>query len=222
MKFSTIYTPLEFEKDYGKRSWEWYKEILSIIVRYSNPGIVVDLGTGLGLLVECASRWGIPCIGLEGSEYAVQLAKERFPSLDIRCHSLEDKLPFEGNSIDTVVLHHVIEHLQEQVMIHILHEALRILKSGGTIFVFSPSAYNKITCLDLAHINLYSPLKLRNTLCNMGFVNVRSLDFPKPLFGKSSISKIVSNFIFNMFPFDRLSNSANCVGWKPKKEETGK
>lgn len=216
MNFSTIYTPLEFEKDYGSRSWEWYRNVLSIIIQYSNPGTIVDLGAGLGCLLECASRWGIQCVGLEGSEYAIQVAKKRFPSLDIRHHLLEKELPFKENSMDSLVLHHVIEHLEERVAIHILYEAFRVLKTGGTIFIFSPSAYNKITRRDPAHINLYSPTKLRNTLCNAGFINIKSLDFPKLLFGKSPISKIVSNFLFSMFPLDRLSNSANCVGLKPK------
>lgn len=215
MERSAIYTPSEFEKDYGQRSWEWYKEILSIIVRYSNPGVIVDIGTGLGLLVECASRWGILCVGIEGSEYAVQIAKKRFPSLDIRCHPLNKRLPFEDSSVDTVVLHQVIEHLNEHIAIHVLQNTLRILKSRGTILVFSPSSFNKEQRLDPAHTNLYSPSKLRNTLHRMGFVDVRSFDTPIPLFGKSSISKIASNFIFNLFPLDRLSNSANCVGWKP-------
>lgn len=214
MECSTIYTPSEFEEDYGQRSWEWYKEILSIIIRNSNPGVIVDIGTGLGLLVECASRWGISCVGLEGSEYAVQVAKKRFPTLDIRCNLLNEKLPFGDNSIGTVVLHQVIEHLNERTAIHVLQDTLRILKSGGTILVFSPSSYNKAQRLDPAHVNLYSPSRLRNTLHRTGFVNVKSLDTPMPLFGKSSISKSASNFIFNLFPLDRLSNSANCVGWK--------
>ena len=75
-KDSNIHTPETFLRAYGTREWRWYQHLLSCVIQKGKPGIVLDIGAGLGLFMECAHRWGIKCIGLEGSEFAVREAKK--------------------------------------------------------------------------------------------------------------------------------------------------
>jgi methionine biosynthesis protein MetW len=88
-------------------------------------GLILDLGCGDGIFLEHLKKRGINGIGLDISERAVELAKSR--GLDCRVFDLGEKLPFEDNSFETVILIDTLEHLfmpQE-----ILREVHRVTKS---------------------------------------------------------------------------------------------
>ena len=62
-----------FEKWYSNRDWRFYRPILSEVIFFSEPGPILDVGAGTGLFVEAALRWGIDCVGIEGSGEAVEI-----------------------------------------------------------------------------------------------------------------------------------------------------
>lgn len=72
-----LHTSELFEKAYGNRTWEFYKGLLSHCVKYGKPSQWLDLGAGLGLFTECANKFGIKCIALEGSLDGVKSAKKK-------------------------------------------------------------------------------------------------------------------------------------------------
>src|SRR6185437_12615223 len=155
---------------YSDRDWRAYSDILARIVRQSPPGPVLDLGAGCGYLVEAASRWGIKCVGLEGSAEALEMAKSRAPDLDVRFHRLSSAIPFPGESYGTVVLNQVIEHLEPAVAKHVVREALRVLRPGGMLIVLAPSRANRREAeADPTHVNMMSPTQLRDMLVDCGF-----------------------------------------------------
>src|SRR5665647_3034919 len=92
-----VHTQELFESAYKNRTWRAYRDIVARCISFGEPGLWVDLGAGCGFLVECAHRFGIRCVGLEGAAYAVSKAKSRCPDIDVRQHFLHDKLPFENN-----------------------------------------------------------------------------------------------------------------------------
>jgi ubiquinone/menaquinone biosynthesis C-methylase UbiE len=216
MKGNNINTKEIFERDYKDRNWNWYRGLLAECIKYGIPGKWLDLGAGLGLFVECAQKFGIDCIGLEGSEYAVNKAKERFPNIDITQHFLEDKLPFKDNSISTIMCHQIIEHISNETAVFMLKECHRILVVGGVILIYSPSKYNRKQRLDETHINLYSPSSLKIELENVGFKILTTPNDPRSILGTSRIAKYITKVIYRLFPFDYLSATANCIAIKLK------
>lgn len=208
-----IYTKELFAKDYKDRSWKFYRNVFAECILFGEPGRWLDLGAGCGFFVECAYRFGITCIGLEGSHYAVSKAKSRCPGIDMRQHFLPDDLPFEDNSISTVMCYQVIEHIDRQTAIHMLAECHRVLKPQGVILIFSPSKYNHSQAKDQSHINLYTPKALKFEVEQAGFHVSSTRNTPRS-FGKSFPSRLFATALYFLFPFDWLSESANCIGIK--------
>jgi 2-polyprenyl-3-methyl-5-hydroxy-6-metoxy-1,4-benzoquinol methylase len=61
------------------------------IDRYlSGPIRLLDAGAGEGSLMAAALSRGILASGIEVSEAAIDQARQRFPEIDIRQHSVED------------------------------------------------------------------------------------------------------------------------------------
>lgn len=213
-KNENIHTPACFVEAYGSRDWRWYQNLLATVIREGKPGVILDIGAGLGLFTECAYRWGIKCVALEGSEYAVSEAKMRVPELDIRLHYLDDPFPLEEQSVDTVLCYQTIEHLYPATARKVLLESYRVLRKGGVLLVYSPSIYNKKEQAEESHVNLYSPRRLRSELGKAGFHNVGSIDSPLTIFGQSKMATTLANIIFKATSIERLSATANCIAQK--------
>lgn len=204
-----------FRKWYKDRTWKVYQHLVAECIRFGEPGRWLELGAGCGFFVECAYRFGIPCIGLEGSQYAVSKAKSRCPGIDMRQHFLQDGLPFEDNSISTIMCNQVIEHVPRRTAVHMLAECYRVLKLQGVILIFSPSKYNHSQTKDQdpTHINLYAPKSLKFEVEQAGFRVISTRNTPRS-FGKSVPSRLFATALYLLFPFDWLSGSANCIGVK--------
>lgn len=215
MKERNLHTKEIFERAYGDRDWNWYRDLLAQSIRYGMPGTWLDLGAGIGLFVECARRFGIDCIGLEGSEYAVKLAKKRFPDIDIRQHYLEDKLPFQDDSISTIMCHQIIEHVCPEVAKFMLKECYRVLRKEGIILIYSPCVYDKKQKAEETHVNLYKPSRLRAEVKDVGFIPISLQNSPRMVLGNWLIPRYIIKTLFKKFPLDFLSASANCIAVKP-------
>jgi ubiquinone/menaquinone biosynthesis C-methylase UbiE len=212
--------PLGYHRHYyNDRNWQFYSDLLAMVVRHSLPGRILDLGAGCGYLVEAAKKWGIDSVGLEGSTEGVEMAKKRNHDIDIRVHQLSENLPFSTNTFQTVVLNQVIEHLEAEIMQHTLREAFRVLSAGGMLLVTSPSCFNqKELDSDATHINLISPSQLRENLLEAGFYNMSSFDSPLPIFGHGVIMIWVAKIIFKLLKIERMSATANAIAFKPNHE----
>jgi len=219
MKKPYIYTKEMYEPGYSHKSWRSSRRLLVRCIRDGKPGPILDIGCGLGFFVECCYKFGIPCIGLEGSEYALQAARKREPNLDVRHHYLENPFPFKDGTFSIVMCNQVIEHLHKEVARKVLRESYRVLSEGGTIIMYSPSIYNKKEAMQPIHINLHSPKSLKKALEEVGFKKVKSfnksLKFELGLF--NPLNKVI-RILFTLFPIPFLSASANCSATKTKEE----
>lgn len=207
--------PGYFDKFYSSRNWELYRRILSKVIHFSKPGPILDLGAGSGFIVEAATRWKLDCIGLEGSQEAVDMALARYPDMDIRQHYLSEPLPFGSASFNTVIMNQVIEHLEANVAEKTICEVSRVLAAGGMLYVSSPSRYNKRERMtDPTHLHMYSPGELKDLLVAKGFSEVIPFNDPLPLLGTNRISSEVMTLLLRLTKWDRLSASANCLAFK--------
>lgn len=136
-----------FSERYEDRDWSWYGWLLADVLRYSAPGPVLDVGAGHGLLVEAATRWGLDCTGIEGSEVGVRLALERDPSLKMVRGLLQEPLPFDSHAFQTAILHQVLQHLDPETARFALKEVLRILRPGGMIYVLGNNRFADLSRL---------------------------------------------------------------------------
>ncbi len=212
---NNLHTKELFEKHYAERTWDFYRSIVGEGVSFGSPGTWVDLGAGVGLLTECAHRFGIKCVALEGSLEGIKIARTRFPAIDIRHHLLENDLPFEDRSIATIICNQVIEHLPLETANHMLEECLRVLQPQGSLFIYSPSIFDQQQRLEETHINLYSPVRLKKEVEAIGFKIMALNNSPRMILGKNHLARVFINILYKILPMDFLSGSANCIAVKP-------
>jgi len=213
---NNLHTKELFEQAYGDRTWKFYRDILASCIKYGQPGQWVDLGAGTGLFLECAGKFGIRCIGLEGSLEGIEVAKQRCPELDMRYHLLDQRLPFEDNSISTILNNQVIEHLYPEVAAFMLKEVFRVLKKGGVLLINTPCWYDKKQRLSQTHINLYTPKRLKKELENAGFKVIHSDKSPRLIFGKTLPARYLMRILGKMIPIDFFSATSDCIAVKPE------
>jgi ubiquinone/menaquinone biosynthesis C-methylase UbiE len=216
MKGNNIHAEEIFKRAYQGRDWNWYRGLLTQCIKYGMPGKWLDLGAGLGFFVECAKRFGIDCIGLEGSAWAVEEARKRYLGIDMRQHFLEDRLLFEDKSISTILCHQTIEHITKETMEFMLKECRRVLKEKGTILIYSPSKYDKQQRLEETHLNLCTPSSLRGEIYRAGFEVIAEPNSVTPLLGNNRFSKRLSRLLYKTGKFEFLSSSANIIARKPR------
>jgi SAM-dependent methyltransferase len=205
-----------YELHYIARDWRSYNHILSQIVLFSQPGTILDVGAGIGLLGEAAYQWGLDYKGIEGSADAVEMARQRFEGIDLQQHFLSQPFPFPDDVFQTVILNQVIEHLEPNIAEATITESFRTLKPGGLLLINSPSKFNEYERKsDITHINMYSPTELCQLLICKGFVRIKPINFSLNLLGNSFLGRGILYILFKLTQWDKLSATANCIAYKP-------
>jgi 2-polyprenyl-3-methyl-5-hydroxy-6-metoxy-1,4-benzoquinol methylase len=137
------------------------------------PGRVLDVGCGRGLLLEQLRRRGWE---VQGTELSAQSAAYPRDVLGIPVHigDLAD-LHFPSDHFDAVVMWHVLEHVPDPAVV--LAEVTRILRPGGVFLVAVPNfgslearlTRDKWFHLDVPrHLNHYTPAVLYRALAGVG------------------------------------------------------
>ena len=122
-----FYARLSDQEAYYSRSrWEFDETISSL----AKSDVVVDVGCGDGHFLSLLPQE--KKLGLEFNPEAVSKAHRR--GLDVRCADLTS-LP--AACADAVTLFQVLEHVGEPVTL--LRAAIRVLRSGGKLFVAVPN-----------------------------------------------------------------------------------
>lgn len=204
-----------FDTWYKDRVPDFYTGVLREIIQFGRPGTILDLGCGAGFFMELAAQWGIEVWGVDGSHDAVELALERVPTLKVRQWYLSSKLPFSEQSFDNVLLNQVVEHLPPTVLITVLYECYRILKSGGVVFVFSPAKANRTEVeKDPTHCNPLYPSELRKYLRSVGFSVIQEPNSPR-FFQHRPLLSMFMRRILRTPAEDWLSGTANAYAKRP-------
>ena len=121
-----------FEKAYHFVKNIALKNKLNLINTHQpSKGLILDIGAGTGDFLSVARNDGWKTIGVEPSEKAKTIAKNKGVSF------VEDTAELESHTFDVISMWHVLEHvpnLEEQVT-----ELKRLLKPSGTLIVAVPN-----------------------------------------------------------------------------------
>ncbi len=205
----TIHSGQELREAYQHRTWEYYRPVLAALVEFLPPGVILDVGAGIGLFVECCARLGLSCVGLEGALEGVAMAQAR--GIRLVAGRLEFGLPFRDASFAAVVCNQVIEHLHDATADLVLRESHRVLAPGGVLMIQSPSPYDPDQRREPGHINLYTPSRLRHAVEVHGFHVLVARDVATAPLGHGRFRDLLFNGLLRATHWDALSASANVV-----------
>ncbi len=134
------------------------------------PRFVLDLGCGEGvLMMELLSR-GIPTIGVESSEIAINLMPPGIRRNTIRGDI--GKLPICKDVVPATAMIAVLEHIPPDDILGVLSETNRVLEDNGLFIVRVPSTHQPIRDKHYQH---FTPNSLQRTLEQGGFFTVQEL-----------------------------------------------
>ncbi len=119
-----------------------FKRVVDFIKQYKLDGRLVDIGAGVGLLVDEARRAGFDARGIEPSPSAV-LAAKKFFGVQLLCTKFTEKST--KKPIDIVVLNHVLEHLPNPHVV--IRTIANVLEKDGLLVIGVPNFGSIISIL---------------------------------------------------------------------------
>lgn len=154
---------------------------LNTIKRLVPSGRLLEAGSSVGYFLN-AARVDFEVAGLEPSQWACRIARERF-KLDCHPEALETTERFSPGSFDVVAMIDVIEHLTEPRAA--LRAAARLLARGGVLYLVTPDSASLSARLlgpywwglRPAHVQYFSEGGLRRLLGELGFSVVLAKSF---------------------------------------------
>jgi SAM-dependent methyltransferase len=123
-----------YERQFSERRDLWRRfgaALLDQIPPSHRNGRLLDVGSGVGLLVELAAERGATACGIDRAPAAGRVARRH--GVDVRTGELGD-LP--ERNFDVVVMMHVLEHVYDPV--DFVAEATERLRKGGLLLVNVP------------------------------------------------------------------------------------
>jgi 2-polyprenyl-3-methyl-5-hydroxy-6-metoxy-1,4-benzoquinol methylase len=120
----------------GKKINHLLEKVVAVISADKQQGCVLDLGCGDG-------KTGKKLLDKGFQVHACDMDVNRFEFKDaipFKAGNLNDRLPYEDNSFDYVILMEVIEHVYNPQ--HVVSEIKRILRPGGKLILSTPNILN--------------------------------------------------------------------------------
>jgi SAM-dependent methyltransferase len=159
----------------------WTKLRLSAVLDLVDPHPgerILDLGCTAGAVAHFLTTYGSATVGVDSEPLAIARGRELFPELELHVADVAD-LPFEDEAFDKAVAADLVEHLDDAAFGRMLAEALRVLRPGGTLSIYTPNPKHLIERLkarDLVlaqnptHIGLRAATELGQAFERAGFI----------------------------------------------------
>lgn len=153
-----------------------FQRVISIIKKFKASGSLLDIGCGIGLLMEVTKKNGFEVFGIEKSEKAAEYARRN--GLNVSTGEIESS-QYVFNTFDVIVLNHVLEHMSEPV--GILNKIRGLMKEEAILVIGVPN-FNSfksklkkekwISLIPEYHIWQFSRETLRHLLELTGFSEI--------------------------------------------------
>lgn len=150
---------------------------LDDVEKVVTPSRLLDVGCGLGFLLEAARDRGWDATGVDPSPFSVQTARDKGFAAH---HGLLAGLNLPGESFDALTLLQVVEHLLDPRPL--LAECRRLVRPGGAILVETPNPASALArvkregfnyWIPPVHCVWYTPDALARMLGSCGFKPVK-------------------------------------------------
>lgn len=127
-----------------------------MIKLFLKPGKVLDVGCGLGYMVDYLRRLGIEAYGIDNSRYAVA---NTLPS--VRSYIKEGNIqaiPFADNSFDLVITFDVLEHIPKNDLARAIAECTRVSNNlqFHKIYTKENTWLQKLHGYDPSHVSVFN------------------------------------------------------------------
>lgn len=145
--------------------------ILTTSAKEASLGRTLDIGCGNGAVLNALLLYTKEIFGIDNSEDAIELARERVPQARLTRADVQEELPFPDGFFDSVFMLDVIEHLRAPALA--LEETCRVLRTGGLLVVTTPNANSPVRYLrgkrwfgaaDPGHLMLFTGFTLSHLL----------------------------------------------------------
>lgn len=133
-----------------------YRQSQADILRRARPGPavrVLDAGSGTGNLSVALKQAGAHVVSCDFSSSAILVHRAKDPQAETHQLSLEDPLPFESQSFDSVCCASVLFALSRKGCENAVAEFQRVLKSGGRAVITVPSRLASVRHLLKLYLN---------------------------------------------------------------------
>jgi len=95
---------------------------------------ILDVGCGLGTYVKKMRDFSQEVYGIDVDPERVAEASQTLPNIQL---APAEKLPFPDGFFDVVLLHEIIEHVEDDRQA--IREAHRVIRGGGRMVIFAPN-----------------------------------------------------------------------------------
>ena len=125
--------------------WGIYQTILAEATSSREDTLIWEVGCGQGYLTYGLSNAGFNAIGLDISESAVTIAKQRYGNLYF-CEEVKTLFTKTNERPSFIILSEVIEHIEDPVSF--ISELMTYLKPSGAIIITTPNKANNKSIWD--------------------------------------------------------------------------
>ncbi|MER2559270.1 MAG: class I SAM-dependent methyltransferase [Myxococcaceae bacterium] len=129
------YNRAGFLKRWAHRVRKCMRQLRDCLVVTPDAKVVVDVGCSAGYVLEAGKRLGLEPIGVDISQFAVGLCREKGFRAELGSLS---KIPLADDSVCVATLKHTLEHVPDPLAG--LKELFRILRPGGSVLIVVPDA----------------------------------------------------------------------------------
>jgi len=155
---------------------------------FKPAGKFLDLGCGPGESLGILKEAGVESIGVDQDPLAVEEALRRGLNV-VESDMFRFLGEIDDDSLDGILLSHVVEHLNSGDFIRLIEASRTRLKIGGRILIVTPNsrslhAHLEAFALDSTHSRLYDPRLLEDILSKRGFEVIMKESLPtEPVLG---------------------------------------
>ena len=143
---------------------------------------ILDFGAGIGNSVPYVHKHitGAQLTCLDFSQRSLQVAEKRFPEQAKYVHFDGARIPFPADHFDIAYAMCVFHHIDHADHFVLLQELLRVIRPGGSLFVFEHNPYNPVTvrivntCPFDENAKLIRGSEMKRRLLNAGFASAKN------------------------------------------------